>query len=54
MLPLVQLVKAEMVELNPSTRLEAARKAMNLLDEAAVETARLLQALGFKADKDLQ
>ena len=42
-----ELAKSENVELDAETRLEAARKTMNLLDEAAVDTARLLKALGF-------
>ena len=47
-----ELAKAETAELDAETRLEAARKTMDLLDAAAVDAARLLKALGFGADGD--
>ena len=43
----VELCRAENIDLDPARRLDAACRTMNLLDEAAVDAARLLRALGF-------
>lgn len=45
-----ELAKPETMALEATTRWQAARKAMILPDEAAVDAARLLKALVFRAD----